>query len=74
MCGITGFISKDKTESAGAREASFGADALEANIKAFADAVIKAKPAGAKGNYVKKIAISSTQGKGVKVDPATVSA
>jgi len=58
----------------GIGKASFSAEALEANIKAFADAVIKAKPAGAKGNYVKKIAISSTQGKGVKIDPATVSA
>lgn len=58
----------------GIGKASFAADALEANIKAFADAVIKAKPAGAKGNYLKKIAISSTQGKGVKVDPATISA
>jgi large subunit ribosomal protein L1 len=59
---------------AGVGKASFGADALEANIKAFADAVIRAKPAGAKGNYLKKIAISSTQGAGVKVDPATISA
>ena len=59
---------------AGVGKASFGADALEANIKAFADAVIKAKPAGAKGNYVKKIAISSSQGRGVTIDPATVSA
>jgi large subunit ribosomal protein L1 len=59
---------------AGVGKASFGIEALEANIKAFADAVIKAKPAGAKGNYVKKIAISSTQGAGVKVDPATISA
>ena len=59
---------------AGVGKASFAADALEANIKAFADAVIKAKPAGAKGNYLKKIAISSTQGAGVKVDPASVSA
>ena len=58
----------------GIGKASFSAEALEANIKAFADAVIKAKPAGAKGIYVKKIAISSTQGKGVKIDPATVSA
>jgi large subunit ribosomal protein L1 len=58
----------------GIGKASFTAEALEANIKAFADAVIKAKPAGAKGNYVKKIAISSTQGAGVKVDPATISA
>ena len=59
---------------AGIGKASFDAKALEENIKAFADAVIKAKPAGAKGNYVKRVAISSTMGPGVKIDPATVSA
>ena len=59
---------------AGIGKASFASDALEANIKAFADAVVRAKPAGAKGNYLKKIAISSTQGPGVKIDPATISA
>jgi large subunit ribosomal protein L1 len=42
------------------------------NIKAFADAVIKAKPTGAKGNYVQRIAVSSTMGPGVKIDPSTV--
>ena len=57
---------------AGIGKASFDAKALEENIKAFADAVIKAKPTGAKGNYVKRVAISSTMGPGVKIDPATV--
>ena len=57
---------------AGIGKASFDAKALEENIKAFADAVVKAKPAGAKGNYVKRVAISSTMGPGVKIDPATV--
>ena len=47
---------------AGIGKASFDAKALEENIKAFADAVIKAKPAGAKGNYVKRVAVSSTMG------------
>jgi len=56
---------------AGIGKASFDAAALEQNIRAFADAVIKAKPASAKGNYVKKVAISSTMGPGVKVDAAT---
>ena len=42
------------------------------NIKAFVDAVIKAKPPGAKGNYLKKISLSSSQGPGVKLDAATV--
>ena len=59
---------------AGIGKASFDAKALEENIKAFADAVIKAKPAGAKGNYVKRVAISSTMGPGVKVDPSSVNA
>ena len=57
---------------AGIGKASFTAAALEENIRALADAVIKAKPAGAKGTYVKRVAISSTMGPGVKIDPATV--
>ena len=59
---------------AGIGKASFDAKALEENIRAFADAVIKAKPAGAKGNYVKRVAISSTMGPGVKIDPSSVTA
>ncbi|MBN9136832.1 MAG: 50S ribosomal protein L1, partial [Phyllobacterium sp.] len=57
---------------AGVGKASFDVKALEENIKAFTDAVTKAKPAGAKGEYVKRVAISSTMGVGVKVDPSTV--
>jgi len=57
---------------AGIGKASFDAERLTANIKAFADAVVKAKPAGAKGTYVQKVAVSSTMGPGVKVDPASV--
>src|SRR5271170_3594513 len=45
---------------------------LGANIAAFGDAVSKAKPQGAKGTYIQRVAISSTMGPGVKVDPATV--
>jgi large subunit ribosomal protein L1 len=52
-------------------KASFSADKLEGNIRAFVDAVQKARPAGAKGTYVNRIAISSTMGPGVKVDIAT---
>ena len=55
-------------------KASFGDEQLVENIKAFADAVIKAKPAGAKGNYVKRVAISSTMGPGLKIDPSTITA
>jgi large subunit ribosomal protein L1 len=54
-------------------KASFGEDKLVENIKAFVDAVAKAKPTGAKGTYIQRVAISSTQGPGVKVDPGTVS-
>jgi large subunit ribosomal protein L1 len=56
----------------GVGKASFTDKALAENIKAFADAVQKARPAGAKGTFVKKIAISSTMGPGVHIDPATI--
>ena len=59
---------------AGVGKVSFDAKAIEENIRAFADAVMKAKPSGAKGNYVKRVAISSTMGPGVKIDPSTLSA
>ena len=58
---------------AGVGKVSFAAEALEQNIRAFADAVQKAKPSGAKGTFVKKVAISSTMGPGIHVDPATLS-
>jgi large subunit ribosomal protein L1 len=57
---------------AGVGKVSFDENALVENVKAFADAVIRAKPTGAKGNYLKKIALSSTMGPGVKIDPATL--
>jgi large subunit ribosomal protein L1 len=57
---------------AGIGKASFDEGKLVENIRAFADAVSKAKPSGAKGTYVQKVAISSTMGPGVKVDPASV--
>jgi len=53
---------------AGIGKASFEAEKLVENIRAFAEAVIKARPAGAKGEYVKRVAVSSTMGVGVKVD------
>jgi large subunit ribosomal protein L1 len=52
-------------------KASFSADKLEGNIRAFVDAVQKARPTGAKGTYINRIAISSTMGPGVKVEPGT---
>src|SRR4029079_11760506 len=56
---------------AGVGKASFTQEALLQNIQAFTDAVQKAKPTGAKGTYVKRIAVSSTMGPGVHVDPTT---
>ncbi len=53
-------------------KASFDEAKLVENIKAFVDAVTRAKPAGAKGTYLQRVAISSTMGPGVKVDPATL--
>ncbi len=55
---------------AGVAKASFTEDAIAGNIKAFVDAVAKAKPAGVKGDYIKKISISTTMGPGVKLDLA----
>ena len=51
---------------------SFEQDKLIENIKAFVDAVARAKPQGAKGTYIQRVAVSSTMGPGVKVDPSTV--
>jgi large subunit ribosomal protein L1 len=59
---------------AGVGKASFPADKLAENIRAFADAVQKAKPQGAKGQFINRIAISSTMGPGVKIEPASVMA
>jgi large subunit ribosomal protein L1 len=47
-------------------------DKLEENLKALVDALIKAKPATSKGQYLKKIAISSTMGPGVRVDSSSL--
>ena len=59
---------------AGVGKASFTEQALLENIKAIADAVQKSKPAGAKGTYMKRVAVSSTMGPGVHVDPSSVNA
>jgi large subunit ribosomal protein L1 len=55
---------------AGIGKASFSEDQILANVKAFVDAVSKAKPSGAKGTFVKKVALSTTMGPGVRIDPA----
>ncbi|WP_224702655.1 50S ribosomal protein L1 [Devosia aquimaris] len=56
---------------AGVGKVSFSEEALLQNIKAFTDAVQRSKPAGAKGTYVKRVAVSSTMGPGVHVEPAS---
>jgi large subunit ribosomal protein L1 len=53
---------------AGVGKASFTEEALTANIRAFVDAVVKAKPAGAKGTFLRKVALSSTMGPGVRIE------
>ena len=58
----------------GVGKASFDAAKLVENIRAFVDAVQKAKPTGAKGTYMKKVSISSTMGPGVSVDIASATA
>jgi large subunit ribosomal protein L1 len=57
---------------AGIGKASFEEDKLLENARAFIEAIQRAKPTGAKGTYVKKVALSSSMGPGVKVDVATV--
>src|SRR3954463_15240345 len=56
----------------GIGKASFSNEDLRRNFDAFVDAIVRAKPAGAKGKYVQKIALSSTMGPGLKVDAAEV--
>jgi large subunit ribosomal protein L1 len=65
-------VEKAGIVQAGVGKASFPAEHLIANIKAFADAVQKAKPSGAKGTFINRVAISSTMGPGVKVEPASL--
>jgi large subunit ribosomal protein L1 len=56
----------------GIGKASFTAEALTQNIRAFVDSVNKAKPAGAKGTYVQRVAVSSSMGPGVRVEPSSL--
>jgi large subunit ribosomal protein L1 len=65
-------VEKAGIVQAGVGKASFQPEQLVENIKAFADAVNKAKPAGAKGTFIQRVAVSSTMGPGVKVEPGSL--
>ena len=67
-------VEKAGIVQAGVGKASFSEEKLVQNIMAFVDAVNKAKPAGAKGTYINRVAVSSTMGPGVKVDTSTLAA
>ena len=67
-------VEKAGIVQAGVGKASFTEDAIVANVRTFIDSVMKAKPSGAKGNYMKKISISSTMGPGVKIALSSVGA
>ena len=57
---------------AGIGKMSFSDDAIRANFDAFVDAIVKAKPAGAKGKYLQKVSVSSSMGPGLKIDLAEI--
>ena len=67
-------VEKAGIVQAGVGKASFTPRRIADNVRAFVDAVTKAKPAGAKGTYIKKVALSSTMGPGLKLDVATLTA
>ena len=72
-CGQVEFrVEKMGIIHSGIGKLSFSDDALKANFKALTDAVVKAKPSGAKGKYVKKVSLTSTMGPGLKVDLSEV--
>jgi large subunit ribosomal protein L1 len=65
-------VEKAGIVQAGVGKASFAENAISENVRALIDSVIKAKPAGAKGTYLKKVSLSSTMGPGVKIALASV--
>jgi len=67
-------VEKAGIVQAGVGKASFTEDAIVQNVKTFVDSVIKARPQGAKGTYVKKVSLSSTMGPGVKIALPSVGA
>ena len=65
-------VEKQGIIHSGIGKISFSDDQLKQNFKAFVDAIVKAKPAGAKGKYVQKVSLTSTMGPGLKIDTAEV--
>lgn len=67
-------VEKAAIVHAGIGKVSFSEEAIEQNLRAFIDAVAKAKPAGSKGTYLRKVAISTTMGAGIKIDLSSLAA
>ena len=67
-------VEKAGIVQAGVGKASFTEQALAENIRALVEAVMKAKPSGSKGTFMKRIAVTSTMGPGVKIEPTSVAA
>jgi large subunit ribosomal protein L1 len=67
-------VEKAGIVQAGVGKASFTDEQLAGNVRAFVDAVQRAKPTGAKGTYIRKISLSSTMGPGLKIEPSSLSA
>jgi large subunit ribosomal protein L1 len=65
-------VEKQGIIHSGIGKLSFSDEALKVNFAAFVDAIVKAKPAGAKGKYLQKISLTSTMGPGLKIDTAEV--
>src|SRR5471032_2873642 len=65
-------VEKAGIVQAGIGKASFSEEKLVQNVKALADAIAKAKPTGSKGTYIQRVAVSSTMGPGVKVEPGSL--
>jgi large subunit ribosomal protein L1 len=66
-------VEKEGIVHAGVGKASFSADQLVENVAAFVDAIVKAKPSGVKGTYLKRVSLTSTMGMGIKLDVASLS-
>ena len=66
-------VEKEGIVHAGVGKASFSADQLVENVAAFVDAIVKAKPSGVKGTYLKRVSLTSTMGTGIKLDVASLS-